>query len=66
MNYEKLGASDEKIECIILKEAPHGELFDFIVVETFDEKLARSVAKDMLQGVNHIHNHRIAHRDIKP
>ena len=46
-----------------------GELFNAIVAQPeshFTEKLAASVAKDMLQGIEYCHLQNVAHRDLKP
>lgn len=66
MTLEKLGSIDKKVQCLIVENAPNGELFDSIAEERFSEPLARYPAKQMTNGLGHIHKHNIAHRDIKP
>ena len=44
-----------------------GELFDWIAArEHLTEEDAKSVFRQIVSGVNHLHSHGIAHRDLKP
>ena len=44
-----------------------GELFDFIVKKgSLSEKEASVMLKQVIEGIQHLHNHKICHNDIKP
>ena len=46
-----------------------GELFNAIVAQPeahFTERVAASVAKDLLEGIHYCHLQNVAHRDLKP
>jgi len=55
--------------CIVMVQelAPRRELFEYLMHSgTFQDKLARSVFKQLLTGLNVLHSKGITHRDLKP
>ena len=58
---------DSKCYYIVLELCEGGELFDRIIDEQhFHEKAVVTLVKQMLGGLNYLHNEGVAHRDLKP
>lgn len=52
---------------LIFELCKNGELFDYLTsVVTLSEKKTRYIMRQVLEGVQHIHNQGIVHRDLKP
>ncbi|XP_046738716.1 phosphorylase b kinase gamma catalytic chain, skeletal muscle/heart isoform isoform X2 [Diprion similis] len=52
---------------LIFELCKNGELFDYLTsVVTLSEKKTRYIMRQVLEGVQHIHNQNIVHRDLKP
>jgi len=58
----------KRVSYILMEYAPHGDFFDFISKkgEKFDEKLIRSFFRQLIDGIEYLHDNGIAHLDIKP
>jgi serine/threonine protein kinase len=54
---------------LVSEHCEHGEAFDFVIAgheaKLIDDKYARGLFLQILDGVDHIHKHGIAHRDLK-
>ena len=65
--YKKADGTEQNIFYMALELCTGGELFDFIAqTGRFSEPVARYYFKQMLEGLNYMHNQGISHRDIKP
>ncbi|CAI2365107.1 unnamed protein product [Moneuplotes crassus] len=65
MDLSSRGKSNE-VYCIALELARGGELFDFISISgAFDEDICRYYFLQLLDGIEHLHNKGISHRDLK-
>jgi len=55
------------VSFIVMEYAPHGDFFDFLNKNKsyFNEKLARTYFKQLIEGLEYLHNRGIAHLDIK-
>lgn len=64
---ESSDGSTKDVLYVVLELAKGGELFDYLM-ETgkFGEKLSRFYFKQMIEGIEHIHNNGLTHRDLKP
>jgi len=52
---------------LVMEKITGGELFDKIVeLVNYSERDASKITKQILEGVQHLHNNRIVHRDLKP
>jgi len=58
----------KKVSYILMEYAPHGDFFDFISKngEQFDEKLIRSFFRQLIDGMEYLHESGVAHLDLKP
>jgi len=58
---------DDKIYYLIMEVISGGELFERIVALTsYSEKDASNVTRQVLEGIQHMHEKNIVHRDLKP
>ena len=48
-----------------MEYAPHGDLFDYVRDKKFDETLARTYFRQLIQGLKSCHEVGVFHRDIK-
>ena len=57
-----------RISCTLMELAPYGDFFDVLLTRkiAFDEKLARTYFQQLINGLEYLHNNRVAHMDIKP
>jgi len=44
----------------------HGDLFELILKNPLSEKMGRTLFTQIVSAIQHLHNSRIAHLDIKP
>jgi len=58
----------KKVSYILMEYAPHGDFFDFISKngQNFDDKLIRCFFKQLIDGIEYLHEQGIAHLDLKP
>ena len=65
--WTKANGSQKKVDYIVLEYAEGGELFDFIAdTGKLDEKMTRYYFKQLLDGLEFVHNRGFCHRDLKP
>ena len=57
-----------RISATLMELAPYGDFFDVLMTRkiAFDEKLARTYFHQLINGLEYLHNNRVAHMDIKP
>lgn len=52
---------------IVLEYAEHGELFDYLVSRgRFSPEVAMKMFRQIIYGIDYLHQHMICHRDLKP
>jgi len=58
----------KKVSYILMEYAPYGDFFDFVVKhrEEIDEKLARTYFRQLIDGIEYLHESGVAHLDLKP
>lgn len=64
----RISASQHHLYFIFMECASGGELFDQVIdrgTNAMPEDVARGFMRELLAGVNHCHEHGVAHRDLK-
>lgn len=58
----------KRVSYILMEYAPHGDFFDFISKngDMFDDKLIRTFFRQLIEGIEYLHESSIAHLDLKP
>jgi len=58
----------KKVSYILMEYAPHGDFFDFVTKhrDEIDEKLARTYFRQLIDGIEYLHQSGVAHLDLKP
>jgi len=58
----------KKVSYILMEYAPHGDFFDFVTKyrDCIDEKLVRTYFRQLIDGIEYLHESRVAHLDLKP
>mmetsp|Transcript_3928 Transcript_3928/g.600 ORF Transcript_3928/g.600 Transcript_3928/m.600 type:complete len:123 (+) Transcript_3928:260-628(+) len=52
-------------KCLALEYAPFSDIFEYVKVSRFSEKLARTFFVQLMNGLKDMHKFNVAHRDIK-
>jgi serine/threonine protein kinase len=64
---EKEDGTKYPVICIGLELATGGELFDYVALTgRFDERIARFYFKQLITGLDYVHQRGVTHRDLKP
>lgn len=67
VKYPRKRGGEKNTVCMALEIAENGELFDFMLsTGAFQEKLARSLFKQLADALAFCHANNVTHRDIKP
>lgn len=65
--YHKKNGKVQDVMLVVLELAEGGELFEFLQsTGAFEEAVARTYFRQLIQGVNYCHQQNVAHRDLKP
>lgn len=58
---------DKNVSCILMEYAPYGDVFDFVkkARRNISEKLARTYFRQLIDGIEYLHNHKVCHFDLK-
>lgn len=65
--WTKANGTQKIVDYIVLEYAEGGELFDFVAdTGRLDENMTRYYFKQLLDGLEFIHNRGFCHRDLKP
>lgn len=51
--------------CIYMEYCPGGSLYEYLQIHNVDPKTLVSWAKQIANGMQYLHSHRIIHRDLK-
>ena len=64
---EKSDGRKYPVMCVVLELATGGELFDYVATGgAFNERICRFYFRQLLDGLNYVHNKGVTHRDLKP
>jgi serine/threonine protein kinase len=57
----------KKVSYTIMEYAPHGDFFDFVMnhAQNIDDKLIRTYFRQLIDGVEYLHNNDVSHMDLK-
>ena len=56
----------EHVIYVVQELALNGELFDYVALSNFDDKIIRCIARQLFKAVKHMKEGGFTHRDIKP
>lgn len=62
-----VGKEDITVSCLVMEYAPYGDLFKFVrkLGEDFSEKLARTYFRQLIEGLEFLHDSGVYHLDLK-